>query len=870
MNFFRNLLTRATRRQIIADMYDEPIVQPNVEPMPVQVPPVSNIPEPVVPKPTYTRNRSRKEELRRLRDNNKDGGFVQEQGYLGYSAMVYNSVLPAMKDGLRPHFSPGSMSFVDVLDSYETDPDFQSSFPAEWMEDDHWLPLLGQALKELTDEAAGQQTAPTVVNPGNAEMMQEPEIVAPMEQEQMVAFFDSHDPGESLPSEITQVPENLAAYLDMAKAREVSYIADLSAREELMKQEEMSKLRGIPPTELATAVFKNMIQDRPDRMEMLSGDGRFSELIDAWPLDLSEYVFKGVDGGVGERGEKDFRIRFFLEGGSEFAPPEVQQWMAEDDSHANPEIWDNYRELYNTHIDELSERILEIADPNIPMFNELGEEDGDLKVRAEEALWDFIGRKLRSKTMRRTKTEHKEGDQEGEDTGGLASQIAAKPQKADAARMSEEKQQEYMSALFGDFSSMATQIHGLAKDARDFLFNKFGREEMIQGKNGKSVTNSPFYAALTIDALGELGAEAMMGWKNLADSGQLTDEEIENLTQGKKITRSPRKLPEDITPEQMEEVNKNRSLGNLRYSPEAINNWSAIGWQSVVPPALALRRMKELQSGKLQGSEEDANSYRNIIPGLTGWRGRDWETLDDGKNSQSLVASAAQMIATELGDFLIDEAFQNYPKNVILAFLNTTKAFTGVSDFSRYAVYSGEVGESARKELLTDSVQNQLLSPESENILNQYLERQGIKPVGAPIETSHVEFIPDEIAYSALKERIARIKKEDYKQVPMPMWNSVANIMSLPEEYTMGTPSNAEQRKEWNARRKKDFGIANRKGKRAEAIYFVIKTAVSRLDSLHALKQSMSKFASTDIIDAQITDIQSEARAILREIERIA
>jgi len=873
MNFFRKALAKVTRRQIIADMYDENAVinqQPAAEMPPVDVVNVAPPQQPVENKAPYSRNKNRREELNRLKSKNENKGFTQDVGYLGYSSQEYNTVLPLMKDGIKPYFTPGQMTGIDLLDRYEIDPEFQSTFPQEWVESDYWLPLLAEAIKQVEEEGMGQQATPSIVDPGSVNEIRQPEQVAIWDEQQMNSFIATKDPSAPLPEEIANVPANLAAYLEMSKVQEVQFISELSSREEQMKMEELSTLRGVPPTELAASVFDNLIKDNIDRMEMLSGDNRFSDQIDAWPLDLSEYVFKGVDGGVGKNGEKDFRIRFFLDGGSEFAPAEVKQWMEEEDGRNNPEKWENYRDLYNNHIEQLSEQIQNIADPSIPFFNEYGEQDDDMKIRAEETLWNYIVRKLQSKTMRKRKTEFQESDGPGNEDGStsLSEQIEATPQKADASKLSEEDREKYMSSLFGDFSSMADQIHDLAKDARDYLFDKYGREEMVASKSGKQVSNAPFYAALTIDALGELGAEAMRGWQELSESGQLTPAELDKLSKGKQISRSPKRVSKDATPDELSEIQNKKRLGNLKYDPESQNNWSAINWQGLVPPGLALNRVMDLHSGNLEGSEDDPNSYRNIIPNLENWRGRPLEGMEAGKNEQSNVGYAAQLISTELGDFLIDNAFEKYPKNVILAFLNSTKAFTGVSDFARYTVYSGEVGENARKELLSDSLAHGMVSEEGMASLNHYLDTNGIKQQGMPVEESHIEMMPDNVVYDSVKDRISRIKKEQFKQIPMTMWNSVSNIMSLPEDKTVGTPPSKEDREEWNTRRNNDFNIRQRAKRRASAVYEIIKTALSGIEDLRMLKSSMGKFASTDIIDNQIRSISEEARIAIDEVRR--
>ena len=134
MNFFRKIINSVAKRQVIADMYDEPsqpmqprVVAPQMPAPETEVPQDVQPEQAVQPKPTYTRDKSRRQRMQRMRDMDQSRGMEKEEGYLGYTAKEFTTVLPMMMDNLKMFFTPG-MSIAEVYDLHEISPDFQSLF----------------------------------------------------------------------------------------------------------------------------------------------------------------------------------------------------------------------------------------------------------------------------------------------------------------------------------------------------------------------------------------------------------------------------------------------------------------------------------------------------------------------------------------------------------------------------------------------------------------------------------------------------------------------------------------------------------------------------------------------------------------------
>jgi len=198
MNFFRKIINSVAKRQVIADMYDEPaqVPQPQVVAPPMTAP-ETNVPQdvqPAEPKPTYTRDKSRRERMQRMRDMNQNRGMEKEEGYLGYTGKEFTTVLPMMMDNLKMFFTPG-MSIAEVYDLHEISPDFQSLFPEEFL-DDYWAPLLNEALIRLDKQSSQQQQEPqdipSVVNPGDASQLQQPQQLKIYDETEMKAWIETN------------------------------------------------------------------------------------------------------------------------------------------------------------------------------------------------------------------------------------------------------------------------------------------------------------------------------------------------------------------------------------------------------------------------------------------------------------------------------------------------------------------------------------------------------------------------------------------------------------------------------------------------------------------------------------------------------
>jgi len=888
MNFFRKMINSVVKRQVIADMYDEPaqIPQPQVVAPPMAAP-ETNVPQdvqPAQPKPTYTRDKSRRERMQRMRDMNQNRGMEKEEGYLGYTAKEFTTVLPMMMDNLKMFFTPG-MSIAEVYDLHEISPDFQSLFPEEFL-DDYWAPLLNEALIRLDKQSSQQQQEPqdipSVVSPGDASQLQQPQQLKIYDENEMKAWIETNmNSSREVPAEIREVPENWAMFQEVSKAIEMQRADAVRSEEQKRVEEEMASLRGNSPTEIADAAINQLIMSNPEYMKQLASDPRFGKNTDDWTLDLADYVFKGVPDGVSNTGAKDFRIRFFLEpkggqgGGKvkevsveqsnlDLAPAHVREWMEANYPTYNLDSSDVYRALYDNFIEDLSYQLLEIIDPNQAVYDEYGEIDEEGKARQHDRIWNFIARKLQSKTKERRMKERGEAEQAGageEGAPSLEQTIEQQQPMADAAKMSEEDRVKYMESIFGNLASMGDMVKDLSREVRDHIFDKYGMDEVVTAPNGKQSTNSAFYAAIAADAAGDLASKALHGWHEQVGNQNLSPAEVKKLTEGKPLTRRPKRRPADMTDE---EYIERARLGNLVFDPNAENDWSSINWYKLVPNSLMYEQMQAARSGSLEADPNDPNSYRNLIPNLNSWRGRDFEGMTGELKDQSLFGYAAQSIAETVEEFVMDEAFKKYPKNVILAFLDANKAYSGLQSAARYTVFN-EQGDKDRRELLTHMLSDEAyeMPEDSMKRLNQYLEQKGLQGAASP---EIVDTLPVDVVNHIVQPEVSRLKKQDFdRRVGMGLWDSVANILSLPGEYDDQSPiGNKEQREEWNKKRREYLGTKAPRRRRASLAYEIIKIALTRIEDLQRLKTSMSKFADTSMVDVDIARTRLQAKIALR------
>lgn len=626
---------------------------------------------------------------------------------------------------------------------------------------------------------------------------------------------------EALPPQLTQNSNNMAIYDAIVREmREKGEFGNLS--------EESAPIAGISSQDLAKIFYDNYIEatdDMDSDPDNIDSYKRYNEITSLYPDQnslevLESRVFRGMPGGYGPRGEEDFRIKFFIENASWLSGlgmlPESVQRLLDNGKVKNSK--ENYINLYQD-IDTITNTLASI----------LSDDDPGIKER----VWRWARSKLGSDAMKDRKTFQEAVSEDGSVVEhGNDRRLDEITNNSIESPLDEEQRLNIINAYKGDLQSMGQTLRYLGSDIRNHIINNISKNNPKFAPGGEWYSKTlaseflPDQAANIIDSLVNSNAFSDPNkLKDLERKGKATFK----IDEGGRVIMRPAK------------GNTWDSIDFSKMIPldEKINIWidGMVNDGSNVDPDsyyAGLRNVDQLgnikvDKNKLNTNElvrvDDPEDFKNTPhEGKTHVPYRTY--LEQKLKKSKRLHAQMDQILSHIGDYLTsDEVTDKYPKNVIMAYLDLITTHKNIKQVGALMSQNSQAGDRARRELALRLIDKGDKNPHKGNpLIGKYTKQDIANMDDDQIKNMVENYIESEIA---TRSNVSR-KAQDYYQKLLD---------------------------------REDVRMANLLRRIS-----IIKKAVSRVHGLRKLSSSMSKFASTNYLQAMKNSIRNEMRQRLSQL----